>query len=93
MKKISEHNENNDQQQQEQNTPSVDRREFMAGSVSLGAAVLGAGALAGAGMRTAQAADMGTIDWKTIEPGDRANDLYAPQEGFNDADVTWWHCS
>ena len=79
-----------DQQAQPDENKQVDRREFMAGSVGLGAAVLGAGALAASSSAVAQDGGVATIDWKTVEPGDRANDLYAPQEGFNDTDVTWW---
>jgi len=90
MNKLAEQNQ---RPKEAEDLRGVDRREFLSGSVSLGAAVLGAGAIAGAGIaapQTAQAADVPTIDWKTIKPGDRANDLYAPQEGFNDTDVTWW---
>lgn len=38
---------------------------------------------------SAQAAEPGkyaTPDWRTNEPGPRANDLYAEQSGFNDED-------
>ena len=72
------------------NDHEIGRRQFLTGSVSLGAAVLGAGVLAAASPQTAQAADVPTVDWSTLKPGDRANDLYAPQEGFNDTDATWW---
>ena len=82
---------NQDQQQQQGvSSPTVDRREFLGGTVSLGAAVLGAGVLANSGFASAEEGGVPTIDWKTVEAGDRANDLYAPQEGFNDTDATWW---
>ena len=77
------------QETEEQMDPG--RRDFLTTSVgvSVGAAVLGTGALMGA--TTASASEAGaTLDWQTLKPGDRANDLYAPQEGFNDTDVTWW---
>ena len=67
---------------------TVDRREFLGGTVSLGAAVLGAGVLANSGFASAEEGGVPTIDWRTVEAGDRANDLYAPQEGFNDTDAT-----
>ena len=72
---------------------TVDRREFVGAAVGVGlsAAVLGAGVLAATSNASAQTpATVPTIDWKTVQPGDRANDLYAPQTGFNDTDVTWW---
>jgi len=73
--------------QQYEYTDGISRRNFIgaAGAVALGASVLGVPDIA-----SAQDGGLPTIDWKTVEPGDRANDLYAPQEGFNDTDVTWW---
>jgi hypothetical protein len=91
MKKPTDNNQDLDQQpEQGENRPAVDRREFLAGSVGVGAAVLGAGALIGASSASARDAVIPTPDWKTNEPGERANDLYAEQSGFNDTDVTWW---
>lgn len=70
----------------------LDRREFM-GTAAVGAAAFSASVIAGSSMASAQAAADGTIatiDWKTVDPAPRGNDLYAPQGGFNDTDVTWW---
>ena len=78
-----------DQSNQRDASPQdTGRREFI--GKSIGAAVLGAAVIGGAGSAMAQDGGVPTIDWKTVEPGPRANDLYAPQEGFNDTDVTWW---
>ena len=78
-----------DQSNQRDASPQdTGRREFI--GKSIGAAVLGATIISGAGNAMAQDGGVPTIDWKTVEPGPRANDLYAPQEGFNDTDVTWW---
>ena len=81
-----------DQDHQDASTSVIDRREFLTKSVGVGvgAAVLGTGVLAGAGSALAGETKVPTIDWKTVEPGPRANDLYAEQSGFNDTDVTWW---
>ena len=78
--------------QQDGISGAVSRRNFLgtagaAGAVALGASVLGVPNIAYA---TSTEEGVATIDWKTVEAGDRANDLYAPQEGFNDTDVTWW---
>ena len=59
--------ETQNQQLEDENTPVLGRRKFLTGSVSLGAAVLGAGALAG--VQTAQVAESPTIDWRTVERG------------------------
>ncbi len=70
----------------------IDRREFL-GTAAVGAAALSASVVAGTSNASAQTPAYGelpTIDWKTIEAGPSANDLYAPQGGFNDTDVTWW---
>ena len=72
----------------------VGRREFL--KTTAGAAALGAAVLSGVGVGTAAAQDakpgkFSTPDWRTLEPGPRANDLYAEQSGFNDEDVTWWN--
>jgi len=93
MKKTPDQNETQDPQAQpDDSARGIDRREFLTQSVGagIGAAVLGTGALMGASSALASDGAVPTIDWKTVKPGDRANDLYAPQEGFNDTDVTWW---
>jgi len=93
MKKTPDQNETQDPQTQpDDSARGIDRREFLTQSVGvgIGAAVLGTGALMGASSALASDGAVPTIDWKTVKPGDRANDLYAPQEGFNDTDVTWW---
>ena len=68
--------------------PGVGRREFI--NKSIGTAVLGAAVIGGVGSAFAADTVVPTVDLKTLKPGDRANDLYAPQEGFNDTDATWW---
>ena len=86
-------NQDSDQPSQQVGSPgAVSRRNFLgtagaAGAVALGASVLGVPDIASA---TSTEEGVATIDWKTVEAGDGANDLYAPQEGFNDTDVTWW---
>ncbi|MEK6246759.1 MAG: hypothetical protein N2C12_01185, partial [Planctomycetales bacterium] len=78
-----------DQSHQRDASPQdTGRREFI--GKSIGAAVLGAAVIGGAGSAMAQDMVIPTTDWKTVEPGPRANDLYAEQSGFNDADTTWW---
>jgi len=76
--------------QQEGVTANVSRRNFLGTAGAVGAVALGASVLGVPDSASAQDGGVPTIDWKTVEAGDRANDLYAPQEGFNDTDVTWW---
>ena len=93
MKETPDQNQIQDQQPQPDESARVlGRREFLTKSVGVGvgAAVLGTGALMGGSSALASDGAVPTIDWKTVEPGSRANDLYAPQSGFNDTDVTWW---
>ena len=74
-----------DQSNQRDASPQdTGRREFI--GKSIGAAVLGAAVIGGAGSAMAQGTVIPTTDWKTVEPGPRGNDLYAEQSGFNDAD-------
>jgi hypothetical protein len=68
MKKTPDLNTTQDQNQAG-DQPAVDRREFLTGSVGIGAAVLGAGALAGASTALAQDMVIPTPDWKTLKPG------------------------
>ncbi len=71
----------------------IQRREFLGATV--GATVLGAALVAGAGNAMADeekkgGAKLPTPDWKTNKPGKKDSDLYTEQSGFNDAELTWW---
>ena len=82
------------QKQQETGSGDVDRREFVGGSI--GAAVLGTAAIAGAAEANAQSAEasgkFSTPDWRTLEPGTKDTDLYTEESGFDpgESDLTWW---
>jgi hypothetical protein len=78
-----------DQQHQRDASPrGVDRREFL--GKSIGAAVIGATVLGGAGKAMAQDMVIPMPDWKTLTPGKHDSDLYTEQSGYNDAEVTGW---
>jgi len=77
--------------QQDETTVGISRRNFIGAAGAAGAVAFGASVLGVPDTAFAQTpSTVPTIDWRTVKPGDRANDLYAPQEGFNDTDVTWW---
>jgi len=85
-----------DQQHQREASPrDIDRREFV--GTSVGAAVLGAAAIAGTDKAMAQGAGepskFSTPDWKTLEPGAKDTDLYTEEIGFDhdESDLTWWN--
>jgi hypothetical protein len=91
MKKTPSQNSTLDQDpKQDENQPAVDRREFLAGSAGVGAALIGASVLGGAGEAMAQDMVIPTPDWKTLKPGAQDSDIYAEQSGYNQQDVTSW---
>ena len=91
MKTIPDHSQTQSQQSKSDECSStLNRRDFLSGSVGIGAAVLGAGVLAGASSALAQDMVIPTPDWKTLKPGAQDSDLYTEQGGYNDTDVTSW---